>query len=150
MHVSSSVFEELWSCLQQRPDLARFYMRYINKLPIEELVPFDMWFLLLFLKEDLQVIQVERFVSRKLARLPVHSPLFNQAIEGQQIALLPVFKPLLRYFFIFVISRMGELLARNTSVDCQELAESLFLACWNEFQSPFHQQEVHLFSFTDY
>ncbi|CBK25204.2 uncharacterized protein [Blastocystis hominis] len=95
-HVGSAVFEELRSCFQQRPDLARAFLRFLQKTAVEELVPLDVWVLLVLWRENLQTYQAERFLSRGFARLPGKSAIFAQAIAGQRLALLPAFKSLLQ------------------------------------------------------
>lgn len=94
--MGSAVFEELRSCFQQRPDLARAFLRFLQKTAVEELVPLDVWVLLVLWRENLQTYQAERFLSRGFARLPGKSAIFAQAIAGQRLALLPAFKSLLQ------------------------------------------------------
>ena len=58
-------------------------------LDVDEVEPLDL------LKEELQSYAVTRFLTRKLTRLSASS-LFVSAIQGNGVALLPVFKSLIQ------------------------------------------------------
>lgn len=64
-------------------------------LAVEEVAPIDVWVVAILLKEELQSYAVTRFLTRKLTRLSVSS-LFVSAIQGNGVALLPVFKSLIQ------------------------------------------------------
>lgn len=64
-------------------------------LAVEEVVPIDVWVVAILLKEELQSYAVTRFLTRKLTRLSASS-LFVSAIQGNGVALLPVFKSLIQ------------------------------------------------------
>lgn len=95
-HVGPAVFEELRCCFQQKPDLARAFLRFLQITAVEELVPLDVWILLVLSRENLQTYQTERFLSRRFAHIPAKSRIFEQAIAGQRLALLPAFSSLLQ------------------------------------------------------
>lgn len=64
-------------------------------LAVEEVAPIDVWVVAILLKEELQSYAVTRFLTRKLTRL-LASSLFVSAIQGNGVALLPVFKSLIQ------------------------------------------------------
>lgn len=64
-------------------------------LAVEEVAPIDVWVVAILLKEELQSYAVTRFLTRKLTRLSASS-LFVSAIQGNGVALLPVFKSLIQ------------------------------------------------------
>lgn len=64
-------------------------------LAVEEVAPIDVWVVAILLKEELQSYAVTRFLTRKLTRLSASS-LFVSAIQGNGVALLPVFKSLVQ------------------------------------------------------
>ena len=110
---------------------------------MEEVLPIDVWFMAILLKEGLQTFQIERFLSRRMYKLSAGTALFETAVKGNGTALLPIFKNLIQLEQREKLTpRIGEILAKSSSPRAQELAQSLFVACWHEFKYPFYQQEV--------
>ena len=105
----------------------------------------DVWILAILLRENLQTYQVgvkynhqnkiERILTRRLYKLPAKSVLFVKAIQGNGVALVSVTKSLLK---------MAEVLAHNSSSVAQELAQSIYIALWEEYSQQYYQQDVGL------
>ena len=56
--IGESLFEELYSCIQQKHELSKVYFKVISQLSIDELLSIDVWIIAILLKENLQTYQV--------------------------------------------------------------------------------------------
>ena len=49
---------------------------------------------------------------------------------------------LLLMMIMIMINRMGEVLAKSSSMSSQEQSQGIFYALWKEYPQPYYQQEV--------